>query len=325
MNLNRALEKMPKYENLTARVLVALVAIPLILWLTMLGGYYFFFLIAVISTLTLYEFYGLAETKGAAPLKTLGLIAGVIINAVFVYERFQVDIYNFILHHFSIHLSMFSQHQLLMVILLKLILLTMLMELFRSKGSPIINIAATLSGVMIVSLCFGTLIFLRELFPYGFPVYKYFAAGYADEVQLAQINRWGGYTVIAVFASIWICDTAAYFAGSAFGRHRLFERVSPNKTWEGAVAGFLFSVLTMIAAKILVLGYLSFQHAVVIGVLIGIFGQLGDLIESRFKRDAGVKDSSKLIPGHGGFYDRFDSLVYISPIVYLYIDFVVLS
>jgi phosphatidate cytidylyltransferase len=166
---------------------------------------------------------------------------------------------------------------------------------------------------------------LRELFPYGFPVYKFFATGYADDLHLAQINRWGGYTVIAVFASIWICDTAAYFGGSTFGRHRLFESVSPKKTWEGAIFGFIFSILTMVAAKILVLGYLAFQHAIVIGVLIGVFGQLGDLIESRFKRDAGVKDSSKSIPGHGGFYDRFDSLVYISPIVYLYIDFIVLS
>jgi phosphatidate cytidylyltransferase len=316
---------MPKFESLSTRVLVALIAIPLILWLTMLGGYYFFFLIAVISSLTLYEFYGLAEAKGAAPLKTLGLLGGIILNAVFVYERFQVDIYQFILNYFSVHLAMFSQHQLLTVVLLKLLLLTMLIELFRTKGSPMINIATTISGMLIVSLCFGTLIFLRELFPYGFPVYKFFATGYADDLQLAQINRWGGYTVIAILASIWMCDTAAYFGGSAFGKHRLFESVSPKKTWEGAVFGFIFSVLTMILAKILVLGYLAFQHAIVLGVFIGIFGQLGDLIESRLKRDAGVKDSSKLIPGHGGLYDRFDSLVYISPIVYLYIDFVVLS
>jgi phosphatidate cytidylyltransferase len=220
---------------------------------------------------------------------------------------------------------MFSQHQLLTVVLLIFLLLTMLVELFRTKGSPIINIATTVSGVLIISLCFGTLIFLRELFPYGFPVYKFFAAGYPDEFQTVQINHWGGYTVIAIFASIWICDTAAYFGGSAFGKHRLFERVSPKKTWEGAVFGFLFAVLTMIAAKILVLGYLALEHAIVIGILIGVFGQLGDLIESRLKRDAGVKDSSHLIPGHGGMYDRFDSLVYISPIVYLYIDFIVLS
>ncbi|RPI02221.1 MAG: phosphatidate cytidylyltransferase [Ignavibacteriae bacterium] len=316
---------MPKFESLFTRVLVALIAIPFILWMTMLGGYYFFFLIAVISSFALFEFYGIAEAKGAAPLKTLGLMVGVIINGVFVYERFQVDIYQFVLTHFDIHSSMFSQHQLLSVVLLKFLLVTMLIELFRTKGSPTLNIAATISGVMIISLCFGTLIFLRELFPYGFPVYKFFAKGYADDLQLAQINRWGGYTVIAVFASIWMCDTAAYFAGSAFGKHRLFERVSPKKTWEGALFGFLFSIITMVASKILVLAYLSYLHAIVIGVLIGIFGQLGDLIESRFKRDAGVKDSSHIIPGHGGVYDRFDSLVYISPIVYLYIDFIVLS
>jgi phosphatidate cytidylyltransferase len=316
---------MPKFESLSTRVLIALIAIPIILWLTMLGGYFFFLLIAVISSLSLFEFYGLAEAKGAAPLKTLGLVAGVMINAVFVYERFQVDIYQFILNQFNIHLAMFSQHQLLTVVLLKFLLLTMLIELFRTKGSPTLNIAATVSGVLIISLCFGTLIFLRELFPYGFPAYKFLGTGYADDLQLAQINRWGGYTVIAVFASIWICDTAAYFGGSLFGRHRLFERVSPKKTWEGAIFGFFFSIATMGAAKILVLGYLTLYHAIVLGVLIGVFGQLGDLIESRFKRDAGVKDSSQLIPGHGGFYDRFDSLVYISPIVYLYIDFVVLS
>jgi phosphatidate cytidylyltransferase len=316
---------MAKFESLSTRVLVALIAIPIILWLTMLGGYFFFFLVAVISSFALFEFYGLAEAKGAAPVKTLGLIAGVIVNAVFVYERFEVDIYQFVLNHFTIHLAMFSQHQLLTVVLLIFLLLTMLVELFRTKGSPIINIATTVSGVLIISLCFGTLIFLRELFPYGFPVYKFFAAGYPDEFQTVQINHWGGYTVIAIFASIWICDTAAYFGGSAFGKHRLFERVSPKKTWEGAVFGFLFAVLTMIAAKILVLGYLALEHAIVIGILIGVFGQLGDLIESRLKRDAGVKDSSHLIPGHGGMYDRFDSLVYISPIVYLYIDFIVLS
>jgi phosphatidate cytidylyltransferase len=316
---------MPKFQNLTSRVLVAIIAIPLFMWLIMLGGYFFFFLISIISSLALYEFYGLAEAKGAAPMKTLGLIAGFVVNGVFIYERFQVEIFQFLSNQFDIQLSMFSQHQLLTVVLLKFLVLTMLIELFRTKGSPTINIATTVLGVLVISLCFGTLIFLRELFPYGFPVHKFFATGFSDDRQLEQINHWGGYTVIAVFATIWICDTAAYFGGLAFGKHPLFQRVSPKKTWEGALFGFLFSVLTMVVAKILVLGYLSFHHAVILGILIGIFGQIGDLIESRFKRDAGMKDSSSLIPGHGGVYDRFDSLVYISPIVYLYIDFIVLS
>jgi phosphatidate cytidylyltransferase len=316
---------MSQFKNLTTRVLVALAAIPIILWLTMLGGYFFFFLITVISSFALYEFYGLAKAKGAAPLKTLGLAFGVFVNAVFIYERFQVDIYQFLINHFGYHIPLFSQYQLLTIVLLKFLLLTMFIELFRSKGSPTINIATTISGVLIISLCFGMLIFLRELFSYGFPLQKYFATGIANDQQLTQINRWGGFTVIAVFVSIWICDTAAFFGGRTFGKHKLFVKVSPNKTWEGAVFGFIFSILTMVTAKILVLDYLSYQHAIILGMLIGVFGQVGDLIESRFKRDAGVKDSSSLIPGHGGVYDRFDSLIYISPIVYLYIDFIVLS
>jgi len=315
---------MPKLKNLTARVLVALVAIPIILWLAVLGGYFFFLLITVISSFALYEFYGLAEAKGAKPLKTLGLAIGVIVNAAFIYERFQIGIYEFLVDYFGIHLSLLSQHQFLAVVLIKFLLFTMLIELFRTKGSPIINIATTITGVLVISLCLGTLISLREIFSCGFPAHKFFAADLADNSQLEQINLWGGYTVIAVFATIWICDTAAYFGGKAFGKHKLFVKVSPNKTWEGAVFGFIFSILTMTAAKIFVLEYLSYQHAIVLGILIGVFGQVGDLIESRFKRDADVKDSSSLIPGHGGVYDRFDSLIYISPIVYLYISFAVL-
>jgi phosphatidate cytidylyltransferase len=156
-------------------------------------------------------------------------------------------------------------------------------------------------------------------------VHKFFSTSFADEGQLQTITRWGGYTVISVFATIWICDTAAYFVGVSIGRHKLFESVSPKKSWEGAIAGFVFAELTMIAARALVLDYLSLGNALVLGAIVGIFGQVGDLVQSRFKRDSGVKDSSSIIPGHGGVYDRFDSLVFVAPFVYLYIDFIVLS
>ncbi len=81
----------------------------------------------------------------------------------------------------------------------------------------------------------------------------------------------------------------------------------------------------MVLCRVLMLEYLALHHAIILGVIVGVFGQLGDLVESRFKRDVDVKDSSAVIPGHGGVYDRFDSLVFLSPIVYLYIDFIVLS
>ena len=313
-----------KYSSLPKRVAVAIPAIAVIVWMSMLGGYFFFCLIALFSGIALYEFYGLAEKRGAYPLKVFGLVTGFVVNGSFIYERSQVELFSWFESH-GIRLSMFSQLQFLLVILLVFLLSVLLTELFRQKGSAIVNAATTAVGVLIISLFFGTLISVRELFPYGFPVHKFFPTSYAGDAELAMITRWGGHTIVSIFASIWMCDTAAYFGGSTFGRHKLFERVSPKKSWEGSAFGFIAAVLTMIIARATVLDYLRLLDALVLGSIVGVFGQLGDLIESRFKRDAGVKDSSSIIPGHGGVYDRFDSLVFVAPIVYLYIDFVVLS
>lgn len=315
---------MKKFQALPIRVLVALVAIPVILWITMEGGYYFFLFVALISGLSLFEFYKLQEAKGSFPLKSLGLIAGFLVNGAFIYERFHYDFFRF-LDSLGVRISLFTPLQFLLVVLLLFFLLSLLIELFRSKGSPSYNLGSTVLGVAIIPLFFGTLIGLRELFPFGFPVHKFAHVLPLNVNSDEIIHSWGGIFVISFLATIWVCDTAGYFAGHTMGKHKLYERVSPKKTWEGAIAGFIFAVLTMALAKELVLPFLSLHHAITIGVLIGIFGQLGDLIESRFKRDVEVKDSSGIIPGHGGVYDRFDSLVFISPIVYLYIDFIVLS
>lgn len=313
-----------QFENLLKRIVVAAVAIPVIIMATLWGSYWFLLLIALISSISLYEFYGLMRKKGAYPLVSLGLLTGLLVNITFIYERLQIEVYQFFLNY-GFPLRMFSQLQLLLVIEILFVLVVIAIELFRSKGSASLNIATTIAGVMIISLFFGTLIRLRELFPFGFPVHQFMGSTFASDDQLLRINAWGGYTVLSLFVSIWVCDTAAYFAGSSFGKHKLFPRVSPGKTWEGAIAGLIGAVATMILAQIFFLGYLSMVHALVLGTFVGVFGQLGDLVESRLKRDAEVKDSSSLIPGHGGMYDRFDSLVFLAPIVYLYIDFVVLS
>jgi len=312
------------FQSLPRRVGVAAIAIPLIIAAAMAGGHWFFAFVALISGLSLYEFYNLAERRGAFPQKSVGIVAGFIVNLAFTYERLQVDVYSYF-SDMGIHLAMFSQMQFLLFVLLIFLMVVLMVELFRTKGSPTVNSATTVLGVLMISLFYGTLISTRELFPYGFPVFKFFETGFADDIQMAMIERWGGYTIVSLLASIWICDTAAYFGGVRFGKHKLFERVSPNKTWEGAAFGFVSAVLTMLLARILVLEYLRLHDAIILGLFVGVFGQMGDLIESRFKRDSGVKDSSDLIPGHGGFYDRFDSLVFVSPFVYLYIDFVVLS
>jgi len=314
-----------RFEKLPARVAVAVVAIPLMVAAMFGGGYWFFGLIALLSTLMLHEFYGLAKKKGAMPLTGFGLTAGFFLTLGFIYERVQIGVYSWFLEH-GIHLKLFSQLQFILVVLVVFLLIALLLEVLRTKGSSLQNVGSTVSGVLIISLSFGFLVGLRELFSYGFPVHRFFGGMIPDGTDaVAVVDRWGGWTLVAIFATVWVCDTAAYFAGKSFGRRKLLERVSPSKTWEGAIAGFAGAVVMMVTAQQTVLEYLSTTDGIVLGILIGVFGQAGDLVESKFKRDAGVKDSSSLIPGHGGVYDRFDSVVFLSPIVYLYIDFIVFS
>ena len=314
-------------SNLTQRILVAVFAIPIILFLCMAGGLYFFVFIALVSAVSLTEFYRLAEAKGASPLATLGIIGGFCINLSFFHLKLRTFVTG-MLDSWGMAIPFPSQTQLLVIVLLLIVVVLSVRELFRNRGSALLNLSTTLFGILYISLFFGTFIGLRELFvPFDFPVLRYFpsAASLADPQLIARIDRWGGYTVISLFAMIWICDTAAFHVGSAMGKHKLFPRVSPNKSWEGAVAGFIFAIITALAAKYLVLEYLSAAHAIVIGSIVGTIGQLGDLTESLMKRDAGVKDSSTLIPGHGGAFDRFDSLLLVAPCVYLYIDYFLFS
>lgn len=164
------------------------------------------------------------------------------------------------------------------------------------------NLSATLLGVFYIGFFMSSLVEIREMF--ADPFYQR-----------------GGYVIISSMAAIWICDSAAYFGGTALGKHKLFRRVSPNKSWEGAMFGFIFAILTMLLAKEILLQFLSFNLIFLIGLTIGVFGQIGDLIESLFKRDAHIKDSSSIIPGHGGVLDRFDSLLYSAPIIFLLLKY----
>jgi len=312
-------------SNLTQRILVALVAIPLIVLFCMLGGFYFFAMVVFISSVGLHEYYKLAEKKGTSPHIGLGLMFGFLVTCVFIWGKLQYVILS-VAAKFGRELPMPTMAQLFLILFLLFVPLIMLVELFRNKGSAIINTATTVFGVCYVSFFLGSFVGLRELFiPEDFPVWLYFdvhGADYPPEV-VKQVYDWGGATVITVFASLWMCDSLAYFAGRFLGRHKLFERVSPKKTWEGASAGYVGAVAAFLIAQNYFLPYMTVGSAFVCGSIVGIFGQLGDLVESLFKRDAGVKDSSALIPGHGGVLDRFDSLIFVSPLIFFYLDFVV--
>jgi len=296
-------------SNLAQRVLVGVVAIPIILVLCLAGGPYFLGFVAIVSAVALREFYGLAAAKGARPLVAAGIVAGFIVNL-------------------SFYVQWPMQPPLLIVTIIAAVVLFSLWELFQNDGSPLLNLSATFLGLLYVSLFFGTLIGIRQLFvPAAIPPARILEWGgiRGAFTNTAQIHRWGGYLVISVLAMIWICDSAAFHVGAPLGKHKLFPRVSPQKSWEGAIAGFVFAIAAAVAAKYLVLAFLPLGSAIVIGAIVGTIGQLGDLVESLLKRDAGVKDSSTLIPGHGGVLDRFDSILLVSPCVYLYLQYVLFA
>jgi len=314
-------------SNLTQRVGTAAVAIPVIIVICLTGGIWFFLFIALASAVALREFYAIAAAKGAKPQVRMGLLAGFFVNLSFYHNRFSAAAVGW-LHDLGWAGPYPTQTQFLLIGLLVVVMTLAVAELFRNDGSPLLNITTTIAGIMYVSLFFGTFIGLREVFVRGdFPAHRFFGPGAAEAAGAVwdQVYRWGGYTVISILSIIWICDTAAYHTGVAIGRHKLFPRVSPNKTWEGAVAGFVAAILSALAARALVLEYIGVADAIVLGCIVGVFGQVGDLFESTLKRDAGVKDSSNLLPGHGGVLDRFDSLLFVAPLAYIYIDYIVLS
>lgn len=177
---------------------------------------------------------------------------------------------------------------------------TFLIELYRKKENPFINVAYTLLGLIYIVIPFAM------LFHLGFYVEKKFTDGYSFQI------------ILGFFIMLWTNDTGAYLAGRFFGKKKLFERISPKKTWEGSFGGAL---LTITAAYILALFFtnLNLTNWIVISILVAIFGGLGDLVESMLKRSLNVKDSGSILPGHGGILDRFDGLLISVPFIYTYL------
>ncbi|MCS7229312.1 MAG: phosphatidate cytidylyltransferase [Candidatus Kryptonium sp.] len=267
-------------SSLKTRLAVAFIGIPLIFFITIYGKLLFLAFVLIISVLATYEYYNLVKRKNTAPIFLIGALSTLLIDLTFYIGNLQY----------------------LLVILITTVLLTGLVELFRKPQFPnwsaISNFATTLFPIFYISLSLATLIGLREM-----KNLDYFKSGVF---------------VLSIFAIIWICDTAAYFIGGSLGKRKLYERVSPKKTVEGFLGGLVFAFLSSFITKYFIVDFLTEIDAIVIAIIIGVLGQLGDLVESLIKRDVGVKDSSNIIPGHGGIFDRFDSLIYVAPFVYIY-------
>jgi len=184
-----------------------------------------------------------------------------------------------------------------LLIIIGFVIFIMLLRLFSSKKIPtgcLIDIAPVLLGFFYIPIILSLLIKIRQMGP-----------------------EW----IIFIGATVWCSDTFAYYIGKSIGKRKLFPTISPKKTIEGAIGSVIGGIVSAILLNMLILDNIDITMTAVLGIIIGCVTILGDLTESMFKRDSGVKDSSKLIPGHGGILDKLDGIIFVTPLIYFFLLF----
>jgi phosphatidate cytidylyltransferase len=271
-----------------------------------LPGWALFVVLQLFSALTLYEFYRLCERGGLAVSKTLGILGGVVwIGALFALPL-----------HVEHGLPRNFPHECLLLALMFFGLLSWLL-LNPKARDPLRNAAVTALGFCYLPFMLS---FFLRLAQWG-------------STGPFEITRAGVVLVFYTALVLKMCDAGAYACGLAFGRHgrhRMFPRVSPKKSWEGFWGGMVVAVASSVGAVAVArnlspipagpLAQVSLWHAVTLGLVLGVVGVLGDLIESLFKRTVDVKDSGGYLPGIGGVLDVFDSLVFAPAVVFFYVS-----
>lgn len=255
-----------------------------------LGGYTFTFFYLLLSLLALYEFFKLVQTAGIKPHKTVALIAAAVVFLLLASKQY----------------DLFSIKSLLLLI--PLTTAVFIAELYSKEKNPFLNIAVTFTGLIFVTM------------PFCF----FYALGFLNEAVVSGADHYNFHLPLSFLLLLWASDTGQYLFGVKFGKTPLFERHSPKKSWEGFFGGVFTSVLV---SYLLSLWFVELNPLVLAGMAVIIvgFGTLGDLVESMLKRSLNVKDSGNILPGHGGFLDRFDGLLIAAPLVYAYLYLVLLS
>jgi len=184
------------------------------------------------------------------------------------------------------------------------IFIVLIIELFAQAKKPFANIGHILLGIIYI----------------GFP----FALVVVMSID-RQLRDFTPYIILGILLMVWASDVAAYFSGRALGKNKLFPRISPKKTWEGAIGGLLGAVaagalIYIVYQQLNIHNGLALQNWLILGAITAVFGILGDLVESMLKRSVNIKDSGNLLPGHGGFLDRFDAFIFVIPFAYLYLS-----
>ena len=270
-------------KNLITRALTGIIFVAVLLGAICFHSYYFLGVFGCVTFLTLWEFYGLvSKYENAATKRLIDSIGGTyLFVAAFVYT------------HGLAGGNVFLPYILFLIY-------AMVAELYDKNSNPINNWAFTLFAQV---YCAGSFSLLNLI------------ASASGSGSLHTIP----YFVLAIFVFVWMNDTGAYLVGSLIGKRKLFQRISPNKSWEGFFGGLVFALIaSLVFAHYIPL--VNLYHWLGLAVTIVVFGTWGDLIESLLKRTLEVKDSGHILPGHGGMLDRFDSVLLAIPAAYIYIE-----
>lgn len=285
-------------SNLTQRLITGSIFVVVLVGCLWFSAWTMLLLLFAITVLGLHEFYGLAVKAGAQPQKWYGIVLG----GVIVLSTFAIK-------------GGFPHYMLSWLI--PALFLIFFIELFRKKTNPFANIGWTFLGLIYIAWPISML--CHAFTPWGFLI-----PFFDDEIRVPPYQP---LPAIMFFVLIWVSDSMAYVCGRLFGKHKLWERISPKKTWEGFIGGLIF---TMITAGMVANWFMANPHTyhtekvwLIMAFLISVTGMLGDLTESLFKRSIDVKDSGTILPGHGGILDRFDALFLAVPFaitVYIAMD-----
>lgn len=268
------IKKLTDRSNLTQRIVAALIGAPLIVYCTIFSPYSFWILYTTIAVLTIYEFYKLLGLNGNFPLTIYGTVCGAVILTLTFF--IETEKIDFDNYYWIV----------------PMLTLTFFIKLYKKNDvKPFENLGYTFLGIIYVILPFALLI-----------------------ESVMDKGGFNPYLAFGILIILWVNDSGAYFSGRFLGKRKLFERVSPKKTWEGFFGGAIFALIAaFLFSKIT--ETLTLNHWIAIALIIVITGTLGDLVESLFKRSIAIKDSGSIIPGHGGFLDRFDGLLLSMPFI----------
>ena len=277
-----------KMRNLIVRTISGVVLLGIVLGAAFGGPYAYGSFLLLIVVVGMWEFYNNAAATGAVPHRTLGLAAGIVLFVT-----------SFFLFHGFVSMSQ-SESGVDMLIggilyFAALIPLCFIVELFHESETPLRNVATTLMGIFYVAFPMSLMLFIPVLIT----------------------GEWKPEAFLFYLFIVWGNDVFAYLTGIAIGKHKMSPRISPKKSWEGFAGGIVGAIAMGAVGSIVVGGSLGMWLG--LAAVVAITSVFGDLVESMFKREAGIKDSGKIMPGHGGILDRFDALLISSPFAFVYL------